>query len=369
MIAWLAACAVVGQIELRAHEEAPSGVVVGVEQQGVLLAPGAGAAPSYLIGWDRVLDVGGVHAPEAEAYADDAMTAWRARTRLERGDAVSAEPMFEALFEQYAGQAGPTSVVVCEGLLRCRLRRGAHVGALESWMALLQARQQGGPAGPVWIGDTWSEEASLGPVLDESGLVPALPPIWLAWPSVTSLAAHGHDDSLTDRAGALSRMYVHAARFEAGEIGEIEIMVDQHWSVQLVQDIVIARTGDAMARRVARERLRRLIDQDVDSWVEAWCRAGIGRSLVLEASKEDRLRGVLELLHLPARFRRTQPYLCGLVLGECVVVLHEAGDEASASILARELTQGYLGHPVLDWPPLASYLATGQVAMGADSPH
>jgi len=368
VVASAVALGLAGQIDLRAHEEAPTGVVVGVDAQGVLMAQAASMAPSHLIGWDRVRRVGGVHGADAAPYEDVADQAWRARTRLERGDAVAAEPLFEGLFEAYAGSEGPLSVVVCEGLLRCRLRRGANVGAMEPWMALLDARSGEEPAGAIWVGDDWSSRAGLAPVLDESGLVPALPPMWLAWPSVQGLASSEASSwSTSSRARSLADLYLRAARHETGEEAGDAPATDQHWSVQLVSDIVVSRTGEERDRRAARERLRRRLDDRTDPWVEAWCRAAIGRSLVIESSSEARLTGVLELLHLPSRFREDQAYLAGLALAECVLVLDDLGDEASALTLARELSQGYRGHPVFDWPPLARYLSEHELASGGSA--
>jgi hypothetical protein len=228
-------------------------------------------------------------------------------------------------------------------------------------MALLDSRRYS-ETGPLWVGEDWSSEAGLSPVIDEaSGLVPALPPMALAWPALSGLATEGDASLRSGRAGALAALYSHAARFELGEPSTLASPTDQHWSVQLVYDIVLARTGDAAQRRQARDRLSRRITQGADPWVEAWCRAGIGRSLVKESSAEDRLLGVLELLHVPARFEESQAYLSGVALGECVIVLSELGDDSSAKVLARELAQRYRGHPVLDWAPVTMYLGRGIV--------
>lgn len=368
MIALIGAAALcaLGQVDLRGGETAPAGVVVGVDPQGVLMAPNAAQDASILIGWDHVKRVGGVHGDEAKAYVGVADEAWRARTRLERGDAIAAEPMFEHLYQDYAGEVGPLSVVVSEGLLRCRLRRGAQLAAIGPWMSLLRARVDADPTSPAWVGDDWSAIAGMGPVLDESSwLVPALPPMWLAWPSLSSVAEMA--EASDGRVSSLASLYAYGAAFEAGEAGAMPATSDQQWGVQLVRDIVEARTSDsAPARKQARERLSRRVEQGVDPWVEAWCRAGIGRSLVREESAEDRLLGVLELLHLPARFRRTQGYLAGLALGESVVVLSELGDEHSARALASELAREYRGHPVFDWAPLRAYLNAQGISLAPE---
>ena len=89
------------QVELRGQRHPLSGEVVSMGVDGVEVE-GRG-----LIGWDRVRDVQGDRAATFEndfrEYADKS---WRARTRLERGDAVGAEPLFEELFQTYAWRPG-----------------------------------------------------------------------------------------------------------------------------------------------------------------------------------------------------------------------------------------------------------------------
>jgi hypothetical protein len=118
---------------------------------------------------------------------------------------------------------------------------------------------------------------------------------------------------------------------------------------------VAARTGDAQSRRAARERLEEFMSSGVETWVEAWCRAAIGRSLVLEDDREQRLLGVVSLLHVPARLDRSHPYLAGLCLAEAALALADLGDAEGAERLRRELGQRYPDHPVLTWAPIRDW--------------
>jgi hypothetical protein len=371
------------QIELRSAQPAPTGRVLRIDPSGVLIAaptvqqpatpvatPGAAATPlpasarpSLAIGWDRILRIDGEFAEEAALYRALADTAWRARTRLERGDTLMAEPLFEQLFDELRGAsaiAGPTGAVVAEGLLRCRLRRGAHMAAIEPWLALLQSRT-GIPA----LGANWALEAGLPPIVDEAtGLAPALPPMWLPWPAVDGFArseprTHTPAEGIiTDRAEAMAAIYLHAARAELGMDTTIPIVRSPDSGVQFALAIVQARSGDADQRLRARQRLEERMRPsaanapDTPIWVEAWCRAAIGRSLLREPSSELKQQGVLELLHLPARFATSHPYLSGLALAEASAALRAMGDAASADILSRELLQNYSTHPVHDWEHL-----------------
>lgn len=335
----LAASLALAQLELRGERHASGEPVVGVGLQGVTV----GEAP-VLIPWAEVRSVGGEWAEEAERFLPYAEKAWRARSRLRRGDAIAAEPLLEELFHAYAWRRGPTSAMVAEGLLRARLRRGSQPGAVEPWLALLHARS----------GDLSFEQESP-PVVDAAtGLAPALPPIWLADPAVEAFGRDGLESAAEgpphgDVAGLLLRWYRAAAAFEAGLEFELPEERSRHPGVVLVQEVVLSRAGDFEQRRTAREALRQRIDSAEGTWVEAWARAGLGRSLLGEAQDEQRRRGVLHLLHLPVRFSGEHPHLAGLALAEAAVALDELGDRRAAAALAADLRARYADHPALGW--------------------
>ena len=101
-------------LTLRGRSASLPGQVSQVGPDGVVLAvvPTAGSAPGStekVVSWDLVARVDGELATEALAYLPMAENLWRARTRLERGDAVGAEPIFEQLYARYSGRRGPTA--------------------------------------------------------------------------------------------------------------------------------------------------------------------------------------------------------------------------------------------------------------------
>lgn len=354
----LIAATVLAQVILRGGETAPAGEIVHIDAAGIVLGPPPG---TLVIGWDRVKTVEGSWADKAAPFQADAERAWRARTRLERGDSLSAEPIFEKLFETYRGQTGATASVVAEGLLRCRLRRGAHVAAIDPWLAMLVAAPPSGMATPVFH-PTWAAEAGLSPAMDAAtGLVPALPPMWLSWPSVEAFARQTPPDIKDPKTAALRVLYLLSAQFECAT-------EDQTWTVppaganesgsQIVREIVLSRVGDvdqrASARKWLEERMRGSTANPTPPWLEAWCRAAIGRSLLREDSADQKRLGVVELLHIPARFSTMHPYLAGMALAEASVTLRSLGDAPGADTLARELAETYPSHPVLEWPRFRS---------------
>lgn len=312
-------------------------------------------AEGGVIGWDEVRLVTGPLAAEAEAFGAAARAVWRARARLERGDAVSSEPLFEALFAQFRSTTGPTAAVVAEGLLRCRLRRGALTGAVPAWLAWLRSGASG------------SALESLAPVVDGgTGLVAALPPLWTDSTAVSSFAASApalvvgeEEPARADLFGALYRL---AARRTSG-IGvdvddedrvfeAVESRLRDDAGLTLVWAVVAAQTEPGPRRAEAVATLRSLAEEatgDPDrAWVEAWCRVALGRALIAEPDDSTRRLGVVELLRVPAILGDDAPYLAGLALVDAARAVRDLGNAKGAAALENELMTRFPGHPALD---------------------
>ncbi len=327
----------------------------GVERRGgpVIRAPvveatwegvRVGGAAPRLIPWDRVKAVSGERAGEADAFIREiGEPAWRARTRLERGDFVMAEPLFESLFEKQRGRAGPTAAVVAAGLLRCRLERGAQSLAVEPWLAWLRLSAAGDA----------EDDAIASPVDPEWLLAPALAPIWLPDPGAGALAdslAGLSTEGLTPAAGALAWWYAESARLAAGlpasPKGARPEPID-HPGVALVEAVVLSRAGPESERKRARESLAAGLERDRGLWREAWRRSAIGMSMLREADERTRLLGEVEALHVPARFAASQPHLAGLVLAEVARARAARGRNADALILRAQIERIDPDHPAL----------------------
>jgi hypothetical protein len=202
--------------------------------------------------------------------------------------------------------------------------------------------------------------------------VAALPPMFLAWPSVEAMARGAAPEAADAKAQFLSALYLAAARFEAEGKAEMPPVATNDSGVQLVAEIVRARIGDPAAREEARKLLRARVEAGQSTaagatpmapWMEAWCRAAIGRSYLREDSPEQKRVGLVELLHVPARFATAHPYLAGMALAEASVTLRGLGDTQGADVLARELDTIYPTHPVQDWGPLRSTRAAARAAV------
>lgn len=345
-----------GAIELRggAQVEAP---IESITLEGVRVG---GPAPRVL-SWDRVKAITGDGASEALEYEEIAGAAWRARTRLARGDAAMAEPLFAWLFNLYRLTDGPTAAFVADGYLRCLLDRGAQAEAVAPWLDAVRL----GAVDPAPAG------SGAGP------LQPPLPPIFddsLATRALGESGLPSRFQPFGGEAHALAWWYTEAARFDAGLPGQLATTRPNETgesgeSLALVEQIVVSRTGDRDNRQRARTRLRAVIDHERGGWREAWARVAIGRSMLLEDDETTRALGVIELLHVPARFAGEQPALAALALRDAARALRAAGDDAGAAALLRDLPQIDPSRPApAPMPPSAHVSAPTPTEPGTAQP-
>jgi hypothetical protein len=338
-----------GQVTLRSGERIFEPIEL-ISVEGIVVR---GAATTRLIGWERIEGVGGERASDARHFMPMAERAWRARIRLDRGDLALAEPLLAGLFEELRGRDGSVALLSAEGLMRCRLSRADVAGAFLPWLEAVRLRDRG-----VVLGG----EESDGGLLDRVTLLsPALPPFFTPGQAAGVLdRSRGDGVALrggSGASGALMDWYVRAASHDAGVMGAADAAVVDGESdsesgragVRFVSDLVLARTAaDAAERAFHRNRLRVGLEQDIDTWREAWRRMGLGLSHLAEGDDENALLGVLELLHLPARFGTTQPQLAGLALAHASAALDRLGYGASAARLRDELRENFAGHPALE---------------------
>jgi hypothetical protein len=347
---------------------------VSLEGVSVVRERGADGRPSKttLVGWDRVLEVRGALSTDATGFAGIADSAWRARVRLERGDIVAAEPLFEGLFETYRGREGPTAQAVAGGLLRCRVARGSVTASVEPWLAWLWT------GGGMPLGETLKESvgAEVTKLVDAStGLMPGLPPMWLASPGVAALGRLEPAGVVGTggvkpapwqvRSDSLRNLYILAASAEMGGVGQAVVMPERGVGandpgVRLVYDVVKAKIGDAAqraeARRALNDRLVSVGGQASPAWVEAWCRVAIGRSLLVETNQEDRLMGLASLAYVASRWSPDEVYLAGLATAEMALALSKDGREAQAAALANQAATRFPDHPALESPVFARWM-------------
>lgn len=360
MVVSLPAMAQDQSLVLRAFEQPPAGQAMGVGPQGVQVRTRQGDV--VIVGWDRVLRLPASLAEAAGPYDQLSTDAWRARARVERGDLVLAEPLLQSIFERAEDDGlalrGPTGLVIAEGLLRCRLARGASAAALEPWLAWIDASIVRQPRTTFSHRD-WAQEAGLPPVVDgTTELCSLLPPIWLATPSLHLVVQLEPVEGERDKAAAMRVLYQAAARYELGQSVSDLPEVPREAASELVRDIVAARVLDESARASARARLEAALPGASAPWLAAWIRAALGRSLVLEDDEELRLRGVAQLLRVHVLHREDAIALADVALAEAAATLADLGQVNTGRSLARELARVSPQSPVLSWSGVAELLDT-----------
>jgi hypothetical protein len=329
-------------IERRGIEPPLIGEVTGLDDGAVYLRSMHDAR--HEIPWDRVRDVRSdrtlLGLPE---HLERAEELWRARSRVERGDFELAEPILIRQFERYRGSTNETALVVAEGLLRCRLVRGANAAAVIP--ALETARL-------LDAGVSTQSYAMLEPVVDPTSLLcTELPPVWIDSRDLEKLlrdlAEYDAHDEIVD---AMARLYLIAAERRLGvdQASDAQARAageHDHPGVRLLARLVAATDPDADLR----ERSRRQLQKDLENaplWSTAWIHYGLGGSLIRESGVGRQQRGVVHLLHLPARFARRQPYLAGVALADAAAAVERHGNRAAAHTLRTQLNRSFPNHPI-----------------------
>lgn len=336
---------------LRDGAAPPAMLVRDVTPDGVLLVAGeSDSAATQLVTWDRIASVQGSWRERAEPYRALSSDLWRARVRLERGDALGAEPLLEKHLDEFNGRRGPLAAMVWSGVLRCRVTRQAQSAAIVAWAGWARSGEAEVTfAGRAKSGDDLRDTA----IIDGgTGLAPQLAPIFLPTPSLQIVAA-AMPRTIETKADRLLAMYAAAADFELGRSATLPPRDDSDVALALTWDIVAARVGDDAAKAKARTNLeQRLTADEPPRWQEAWVRVALGRLMLAGKEAEERRLGAAMLLHVPARLADAHPFLAGVALAEVSAALGREGNLTAAQAVLARLQREYPGHPALSWEGL-----------------
>ena len=269
---------------------------------------------------------------------------WRARKRLQRGDAALAEPEFERLFDPSPARRGETDLIIAEGLLRCRLNRGALAEAIVPALETARLRS-------LKLETNRFDE--LAPIHDaESELCLYLPP---AWPEDQSVARQikqvaqwesGGNDDLSAMADRYLRLLELHEQNLTGEMPQGDLLDSSHPGVGLLDLAIESRSDDPATRRSARNKLdQRLASRE--SWEDPWLRYMLGVSMLHESGDGMRRQGLVQLAWIPASHAQKHPYLAGLSLALMASELSRRGEHDAASRLEAELKNYYPNHPAI----------------------
>lgn len=315
-----------------------------------------------LVPWDSVREVSGSSGTAGLTdFIDVGRDLWRARIRVERGDAPLARPLLEKHWARFSDAGGPTAAMVAEAMLRCALEEHDLRAAVEPWLACVRHLASGEP----------SRFPTLRPVVDpETGLLPELAPFLPEADRAEVLAAleavkaSGASGEVAERLVRIARACGGgsaggapgraAASAPAGTKPPVQSTAQSRavQALALLGDIVEAVDARALERAVA--ALDKAFEEP-PSYLASWrlaaigtCRSRLARAMAADKSDDRNAelgRAALEMLAVPAAgFDRT-----GLVdayaLENAAALMRESGDAASADqlhTLASEKTAGRL---------------------------
>ncbi len=379
--------AVAGTVELRFGGGRVTGQILSMNGDGLRMRPDIGE--ERIILWSQVAAVSGPAAAKfAASYAPMAEGLWRVTARVNRGDAEGAELLHDKLEAggTLAGLSGASKRAALRTVTNLRLARGFITGAARAYFESLAATgtladdptASSGIASGSGDGSGDGTLTGIRAAVDAAtGLCPNLPPVFSSQLSGGGLAAlaqwpgWAECTALPGAVGEVARWYEAEAISASG--GKATILdgalpaVDPAGAATagpevLTRMLVQASRGNAEQRKVARDWLRRRLaaeaakgggggDSKVPgakvgeeglverSWQEAWCRLGIGRSLLAESDAADKRRGMLELLHVPAEFAQRLPLAAAIALADVATELEKQGDLGTAAALRADLRQ------------------------------
>lgn len=318
-----------------------------VSAAGVSL-PADSGRPARVIPLSLVRSVEGELAPKFEANKSIASDLWRAGARLERRDHAGADPILENLWKATAGASGPTRAEIAAGLLACRIARGAFASALEPWAEWIDesvtldtenAARVRSMVESLEPGDIW---------------IASMPPVWVDSPGVREIATAslpfpdskdvGHPTGTDVR-----EIYSVAARRDSGmdwNLDPASAKKNPGWA-NIAGEMVLAESPDTAVRSESRQKLSTRLAADGPAWKQTWIRLGLGRSLLLESTLEERRNGVMNLLWVASRSEVT-PAVAAIALADAARGLIALGDIPGAISILADLERRFPDDPILE---------------------
>ncbi len=306
------------------------------------------------ITWDRVRDIelgsGSPLQDQLRNRLDRATRIWRARSRLQRGDHALAEPLFAELFKADPKRVSETDLIIAEGLLRCRLERGAMEDALVPALEVGRLVRQGVAT---------DRYADLVPVHDsDHSVCHFLPPVWVDESKVPRLVRQleswdsGGDRTLSNVAAQYRYLLENPRGVIAMPSNEVEGSADaadgeSPGDSELLRWSILSRNESPDVRRRTRATMQSRLDRQ-PGWRKAWLHFLLGVSLLQEDGDGLRRQGLVQLAWLPARYWNEQPYLSGIAMAIMADELALQGDVDSARRLSAELRERFPDHPVFN---------------------
>lgn len=313
-------------IHLRGQAEPRIGHVEQSNRSGLRLLMDGGVE---VIPWTDVADVeiAGGQPSNVEDLLVLGRDLHRARGRIERGDFRGAEPLLARHFRTGPGAVTDTDLLCADGLMRCRLDRGALPEAVVPLLEVTRALRAGATS-------PWT------PIVDaQRAVCPWLGPAWLGTDARRRLAVVLRQwDSGNDPVLEQARL-AYLSLAEDSEINRA--------APGLIAQIARSIHGDDPARRGAVANLESGLEAS-EPWERAWRHWAIGRAMLQEPGDGRSRAALAHLARIPALHGDQQPWLAGMATALMAMQADRDGRPEVAESLRAELVARWPGHPVLD---------------------
>lgn len=284
-------------ITLQSNPEPVVGTLLSTTAQGMHVQRGESRSV-VVVPWYELRE----QAPDA--YKDVSLLAWKARTRLDRGDVSAALPLYISLSKDYLWKQGPQSMDVCDGLTACLIGSGRRRQAVEPMLSWFEA--EGLPG---------AEGTPLPESMDEPmGLRRDLPPVFADGEAVQAADIPSDCDGRTRLIHAYYALVTDEQDSRAMRLAEIEDLKRQYRArdpgLIFLEQMCFAQAHPELSQRdAARDSLVRRAQTQRGTWIEVWCRLALGAGLVRDDDVRLRDRGVVELIHVIVRLAHIDPGL------------------------------------------------------------
>lgn len=302
--------------------------------EGVALPSGRGGLNLQVGSTTRTIPWMDIASLDSQAGIDEDLVAlWqagqdvhRAMRRVERGDLSGAEPLFAEHFRSGPDDVRALDLACADGLMRCRIDRGAMAQAVVPMLQAARALRRGASTG--WI-----------PIVDEqTAWCPWIAPAWL-------------DEDAAARCGVVLDQWdaggdpvLEAARADWLAVARGQPVSGDRASITGLTARAI--WGDATTRQEAVEALTDAVELDEDQ-TRAWRDWAVGCALLQDAGQGRRREALSTLARIPALYGDAHPYLAGMAAAVMACELTRDGRLEAAESLRQELQTRWPGHPVL----------------------
>lgn len=293
-----------------------SATSVEIGEQGVQIRREGDESPE-VIPWYRIRSIE-PRPPSVSGYQKISQDAWRAHTRLQRGDYSGARPIYERLGTQFMWKRGPQSAEISAGLVQCLLDQHERSKAVTAMLAWFVATEQTPFEGLEHDSNSLTHRiAEQGMEFDPIYRLPFdLPPVFLPVDrlGVLDSTPDGVNTSARIRLITLYYQIAHTQTLDEQRLADVEQtrreIRGRDQGLDLLSDMVMASYHpDATKRAAARDALDRRTRVEPGGWREVWSRIGLGSAMLQDDDPLVREQGAIELLHVTVRLADVRPVL------------------------------------------------------------